>query len=71
METLTDALPKEIDRVRGIQDEFKALRGMPNVIVEPQIAIMEAEIQGAIRAMAEGDVVSMLQHYQSLKEYSD
>jgi hypothetical protein len=68
-ETLADALPKEINRVRGIQDQFKSLRGMPNVIVEPQIMMMEAEIQAAMKAMAEGDVVAMLRIYQSLKEY--
>lgn len=68
-ETLADALPKEIDRVRQIQDEFKSLRGMPNIIVEPQIAMMEAEIQQAIRACSSGDVVEMLRCHSSLKEY--
>lgn len=69
--TLADALPAEITRVRGIQDQFKELRGMPNVIVEPQIMMMEAEIQAAIKASADGDVVEMLRCYNSLREYSD
>lgn len=69
IETLAEALPKEIDRVRQIQDEFKQLRGMPNVMVEPQIAMMEAEIQAAIRALASGDIVEMLKIHESLKDY--
>ena len=49
IKTLADGLPEEITRVRGIQDRFKSLRGMPNVIVEPQIMMMEAKIQAAIQ----------------------
>lgn len=70
MDTLGDALPREINRVRGIQDEFKALRGMRNVIVEPQIAMMEHQIQAAIKALSEGDIVGMISAHESLKEWS-
>ena len=69
MGSLAEELPKEINRVRGVQDQFKALRGMPNVVVEPQILMMESEIQAAIKATAEGDVVAMLQCYEALKGY--
>lgn len=69
MTSLAVSLPKEIDRVRKLQDEFKSLRGIPNVIVEPQIAIMEAEISEAIQASAVGDVVRMLRAYETLKGY--
>ena len=55
--------------MRELQDEFKQLRGKPNVIVEPQIAIMEHEIRMAMKAMGEGDVVEMLRWYETLKEY--
>lgn len=65
--SLADALPAEINRVRTVQDEFKALRGMTNIMVEPQIAMMEADIQAAISASASGDVVGMLQAYGALK----
>ena len=65
--SLADALPAEINRVRGVQDEFKALRGMPNIMVEPQIAMMEADIQAAITASASGDTVGMLQAFGALK----
>ncbi len=67
--SLAEALPEEINRVREIQDEFKTLRGMSNVIVEPQIMLMEAEIQAAMKAMVEGDVVEMLRCHETLKEY--
>lgn len=67
--TLADALPHEINRVRELQDQMKSLRGMPNVIVEPQIAMMEAELQEAIRACTEGDTVAMVRIYSTLKEY--
>ena len=67
--SLAEALPEEINRVRELQDEFKQLRGKPNVIVEPQIMVMEHEIQAAMTAMAQGDVVEMLRWYETLKEY--
>lgn len=72
MSSLATALPEEIDRVRKIQDEFKSLRGMPNVIVEPQIAFMEMDIKHAIQALATGSVVEvdMLRAYEKLKGYT-
>ena len=68
--TLGDVLPREMARVRDeILPQYLALRGMPNVIVEPQIAMMRASLDAAAKAMARGDVVAMLQSYQDLKEY--
>lgn len=69
MSSLATELPAQIERVRRLQDEFKALRGMPNVIVEPQIAMMEHDIAAAITASASGDVIGMLRAYESLKGY--
>ena len=67
--TLGDALPREMARVRDeVLPQYIALRGMPNVIVEPQIAMMRADLDAAAKALAEGDVVAMLRVYQSLKE---
>lgn len=68
-DTLADALPREITRVRETQDHYKAMRGRPNLIVEPAIMMMEAEIQAAIRACAAGDVVEMLRSLKTLREY--
>jgi len=67
--SLAQALPNEIARVSRIRDEFISLRGMPKVIVEPQIAIMTGEIDRETRACAEGDVIAMLRAYESLKGY--
>jgi hypothetical protein len=68
--TLGDALPREMARVRDeILPMFLQMRGMPGVIVEPQIAIMRHDLDTAAQAMARGDVVQMLRSYQTLKEY--
>jgi hypothetical protein len=69
-ESLATALPQEITRVRQVQDEFKALRGMKNVLVEPQIAMMERDIRAAVEACASGNVIAMLQTYEALKGWS-
>lgn len=69
LNSLAEALPEEINRVRTVQDQFKELRALPNVIVEPQIAMMEADIQSAISASASGDVAAMLRAYKALKEW--
>lgn len=69
--TLADALPREMARVRDeILPQYISLRGMPNVIVEPQIMMMRADLDEAARAMAHGDVVAMLRSYESLKGYT-
>lgn len=69
VDTLGDALPREITRVRGVQDTYKILRQFPNCICEPQITMMETAIQDGVRALAEGDVVAMLRAYEALKEW--
>lgn len=67
--TLGEALPREMARVRDeVLPMYLQLRGMPNVIVEPQIMMMRADLDAAAKALAEGDVVEMLRVYQSLKE---
>ncbi|CAN5572008.1 hypothetical protein BH10PSE14_BH10PSE14_06170 [soil metagenome] len=71
MTSLAEALPAEINRVRAVQDTYKELRGMPNVIVEPQIAMMEASIQAGINANASGDVVAMLRAFEDLKGWEE
>ena len=69
MDNLGDALPREINRVRLVRETYKELRGMPGVIVEPQIILMQQAIQGGIDALASGDVVEMLRAYAALKEW--
>lgn len=65
-DTLGDALPREMARVR---DELLPLYqsiGAPGMFA---VAMMRADLDRAAKALAEGDVVAMLSVYQSLKEY--
>lgn len=69
-DTLVDALPREINRVRALQENYKLLRQFPNCICEPQIAMMEQAIQNGIKASAEVDVVEMIRACETLKEWT-
>lgn len=71
MSNLAEALPAEINRVRAVQDTYKELRSLPNVIVEPQIAMMEACIQAGIKASASGEVIAMIRAYEDLKGWEE
>ncbi len=71
MGSLADALPAEINRVRELQDQYKSLRAMPNVMVEPQIAMMESAIRDGIAAAASGDVVPMMLAFEALKGWQE
>ncbi len=62
MASLAQALPA--------REDFKALRGMPNVIVEPQIAMLTASIDRAIQAGCGGDVLEMLRAYEDLNGWT-
>ncbi|MBY8826105.1 hypothetical protein [Sphingomonas colocasiae] len=68
-ESLAEALPREINRVRAVQDAYKQFRTMPGVIVEPAITLMEASIVEGIAALASGDVVRMLRVHEALKGF--
>lgn len=69
MSSLAEALPDEIRRVIEVRREYEALRGVPNVMVEPAIAMMTASINRALRATTSGDVVEMLRAYEDLKGF--
>lgn len=66
---LAEALPAEIKRVRDLQDVYKSMRGMPQVMVEPAIMMMEQAIQEGVSAAASGDVIRMLRAYNDLKGF--
>lgn len=68
---LVKALANEIERATRIREQFKSLRGMPNVMVEPQIAIITLEIRNAQLALGSGDAIECLKAYQVLKEYDE
>lgn len=64
--SLGEALPKEMARVRD--------HVMPAYLdIGPSgafaLAFMRADLDKSAKALAEGDVVAMIQAYQSLKDY--
>ena len=66
IETLGDALPKEMARVRDeVMPAYIAI-GRPG---EFALAMMRADLDAASKAMIEGDTVKMIQVYESLKGY--
>lgn len=69
MTSLAEEMPKAIERAQQVRDQFIELRGTPNVIVEPQIAIISHEINQAVQALASGDVIAILRAYESIKGY--
>lgn len=67
-DTLGDALPKEMARVR---DEVMPHYSDPilNGAGIFALTMMRRDLDAAAKAMAEGDVVAMMACYQALKEY--
>lgn len=63
-ESLAEALPKEMARVREVLGYYKEVgpAGMFGA------AMIEADLRAADQAVMSGDVVRMLAAYQSLKE---
>lgn len=62
-------MPAAIKRAREVRDQMIELRGMSNVMVEPQITMMGAEIDEAVDALSSGDVVRILAAYETIKDY--
>lgn len=72
IDTLADALPREIARVSAIRDDWRDMaKEHPEIApgMNMTIAIMQAEIDAAIRVCATGDVVEMMAALQSLRGY--
>ncbi len=66
-ETLGDALPREMARVRDeVLPAYLAV-GLPGTLA---VAFMRRDLNAAAKALAEGDVVWMLRVYERLKGYS-
>ena len=73
-DTLGDALPREMARVRDVvlPQYLKAKEplGSPGGDgLDFAIALMRAELNEAARALVEGDVAAMIRVYESLKGY--
>lgn len=74
METLADALPKEIARVTAKKERWQAMmRDHPETApgMAISVAIMGGEIEAAIQASASGDVAAMMGALESLRGYND
>jgi hypothetical protein len=63
-ETLGDALPAEMARVRELLPLYDSI---PTGIFAA--TMMRADLDAAARALASGDVIEMIRVYQSLKDY--
>jgi hypothetical protein len=73
-DTLADALPREIARVSAKRDRWRdMMKEHPELGpgMAFTIAIMQAEIDRAVKACAHGDIGEMLAALQSLKDYDD
>lgn len=73
-DTLADALPREIARVSAKRDRWRdMMRDHPELGpgMAFTVAIMQAEIDRAVKACASGDIAEMLHSLESLKGYSD
>jgi len=67
-ESLGEALPKEMARVRAVMLEYSGPElGGSGAFA---IAMMEQSLKEADRAVMEGDVVGMIRAYEDLKGYS-
>lgn len=65
VDTLGDALPREMARVRDhVLPHFVEI-GPPGMI---GAALIRADLDRAAQALASGDVIEMIAAYQSLKE---
>lgn len=67
-ETLGDALPKEMARIRDVIMPAYQSIGPAGAIA---LAMMRTDLDLAAKAMVEGDVVAMIAAYQSLQDYSE
>lgn len=63
IETLGDALPKQIARCQELLAEYAAL----GPVGEFGYAMIKHDIDAAVKATADGDVVAMLRAYEALK----
>ena len=66
MDTLGDALPREMARIRDrVMPVYQSIGNAG----QPALMMMRASLDEAAKAMAEGDVVAMVRSYEDLKGY--
>jgi hypothetical protein len=65
--SLGEALPREMARVRDVlMPQYLAI-GTPGIFA---LTMMRVALDGAAKAMAEGDTVAMIRYYQELKGFT-
>lgn len=67
METLGDALPKEMARVTKMIERYSD--PLLNGSGQFAIILMRRDLDAAANALATGDIAEMVRVYQSLKEF--
>lgn len=68
MASLGTELPKEMARVRDVlMPQYLAIGPAGGFA----LALMRAELDRATKALAEGDLVTMIQSYEALKEFKE
>ncbi len=67
VETLADALPKEMARVRTVLGHYKEI-GPPGAFGAMMI---EQELSAADKAIMAGDLVAMIRAYNALREIKE
>jgi hypothetical protein len=67
IDTLGDALPREMTRIRDEIIPAYIAVGMPGAFA---LAMMRRDLDLAAKALAEGDVVAMMRVYEELKGYA-
>lgn len=77
-DTLGDALPREIKRVRekkerwiGYAADMEKMQPGSSIGMKLTMRIMDAHIDEGVAALASGDVTRMLSAHADLKDYSD
>lgn len=66
---VAEGLAREIRRITHLLRDYEALKGMPNVIVEPAIAVMNHALEEACLASGSGDIAHVLRSYENLKGF--
>jgi molybdopterin converting factor small subunit len=67
-DSVGEALPREMTRVRNLlPDYYEVAKIAP--MTKVTIAMMEASLDRAQTALAEGDVIAILRAYEDLKGY--
>lgn len=67
-DTLGDALPREMARVRDVMIPRYEAIGAPGKFA---LTFMRIDLDDAAKAMIEGDTVAMMRCYESLKNWTD